>query len=68
MPLSYCSLHQRLFVTKEHAWTDYPLEKIQYIKELSALYRVKNPHDATLEVFETPCDHCHQAILHIFHT
>jgi hypothetical protein len=66
MLLQYCSLHTQLFIWKEHTWKDFPLAKINQIKEFGSLLRSATPTSSALTVLERPCDQCAEAIHQIF--
>ena len=66
MRLRYCSLHARIFSEKTQAWRAYPEAKIQDLQALAAMLRVVNARPVALEVRESPCDQCAEAIRHIF--
>lgn len=65
MLLHYCSLHAQLFIWEDHAWKDFPLAKINQIREFGSLLRSANPTSTALTVMERPCDQCAEAIRQI---
>ena len=62
MLLEYCSLHARLFSWKNHAWKDFSLAKINQIREFGQFLRSAKPDSTDLQVIESPCDRCAEAI------
>lgn len=65
MALQYCSLHARLFSWKNHAWKDFPLAKINQIRGFDQLLRSAKPDSTDLQVIESACDQCAEAIRQI---
>jgi hypothetical protein len=62
MLLHYCSLHAQLFIWKDHSWKDFPLAKIDQIREFGSLLRSVDPTSTALTVIERSCDQCAEAI------
>jgi uncharacterized paraquat-inducible protein A len=58
MPVHYCSLHTRLWSGIYREWVDFPLEKIQAIQTLYALFYSANIETSAYQVRETRCDRC----------
>jgi len=68
MPLQYCSLHARLFSWKNHAWKDFSLVTINQIRGFDQLLRSAKPDSTNLQVIESACDQCAEAIKQIVRT
>jgi hypothetical protein len=68
MLLQYCSLHARLFSWKNRVWKDFSLAKINQIREFDQLLRFAKPDSTDLQVIESPCDQCAEAIRQIVRT
>jgi hypothetical protein len=68
MLLHYCSLHARLFNWKNRVWKDFSIEKINQIREFDQLLRFAKPDSTDLQVIESPCDQCLEAIRQIVRT
>jgi hypothetical protein len=65
MLLHYCSLHAQLFIWKDRIWKDFPLAKIDQIREFGSLLRSANSTTTALTVMERPCNQCADAIRQI---
>jgi len=68
MLLQYCSLHARLFSWKDHTWKDFSRAKINQIRGYGRLLRSAKPDSTDLQVIESPCDRCAEAIEQILRT
>ena len=58
MPVRYCSQHERLLSKKYNAWIDFPIEKMQAIKDLYELFHAVHIDTPVYNVIETDCDRC----------
>jgi hypothetical protein len=68
MLLHYCSLHARLFSWKNRLWKEFSLEKINQIRGFDQLLRSAKPDSTDLQVIESPCDQCVEAVRQIVRT
>jgi len=58
MPAHSCTLHARLWSAEKHGWIDFPLEKMEAIRNLHRFFTRRDSEASAYRTTETACDQC----------